>query len=80
MAYTRLGVMPTKFSQCNECFVGTRDRTCFNAGKSDGTPRKLLDVSRIKALGWEPRVPLLDGIEETYRWFVKTEAERARVV
>jgi GDP-L-fucose synthase len=48
----------------------TQDRT-----KPDGTPRKVLDVSRIKALGWEPQVPLRSGIERTYRWFVDHNAE-----
>lgn len=43
----------------------------FDASKPDGSPRKLLDVSRIHALGWRHRVSLSDGIEMTYRWFVE---------
>jgi len=42
----------------------------FDPTKPDGTPRKLLDVSRLNALAWKARVPLRQGIEETYRWFV----------
>jgi GDP-L-fucose synthase len=38
--------------------------------KPDGTPRKLMSGDRLKALGWAPRTPLRDGIEETYRWFL----------
>ena len=38
--------------------------------KPDGTPRKLLDVSRLRALGWQPSIELRDGIEATYRWFL----------
>jgi GDP-L-fucose synthase len=41
----------------------------FDASKPDGTPRKLLDISKIKALGWSPRVPLREGIASAYRWF-----------
>jgi GDP-L-fucose synthase len=40
----------------------------FDHSKPDGTPRKLLDVSRLSALGWKARVELREGIEKTYRW------------
>jgi GDP-L-fucose synthase len=39
--------------------------------KPDGTPRKLLDVTRLHALGWKHRIPLERGIRETYRWFLE---------
>ncbi len=39
--------------------------------KPDGTPRKLLDVSKLSALGWKPRIPLRDGITRTYEWFLE---------
>jgi GDP-L-fucose synthase len=42
----------------------------FDRSKPDGTPRKLLDVSRLHALGWRHRIELPAGIESTYRWFV----------
>jgi GDP-L-fucose synthase len=41
-----------------------------DTSKPDGTPRKLLDVSRLHALGWEAKIPLREGIEATYRWFL----------
>ena len=41
----------------------------FDTTRPDGTPRKLLDVSRLKALGWSPRVRLREGIADTYQWF-----------
>jgi GDP-L-fucose synthase len=49
-----------------------------DTSKPDGTPRKLLDVSRLHALGWEARIPLRQGIEDTYRWFLEHHDE-ARV-
>ncbi|MCS6800106.1 MAG: GDP-L-fucose synthase [Myxococcota bacterium] len=49
--------------------VGYTGRIEFDASKPDGAPRKLLDVSRIRALGWTPRIGLRDGIEQTYRWY-----------
>ena len=49
----------------------------FDASKPDGTPRKLLDVSRLTALGWRPRFTLEEGVADTYRWFVEHSAERA---
>ncbi len=45
----------------------------FDPTKPDGTPRKLQDVSRIKALGWEAQVTLREGIEQTYRWFLENQ-------
>jgi GDP-L-fucose synthase len=41
----------------------------FDASKPDGTPRKLLDISKIKSLGWSPKISLRDGIADAYRWF-----------
>lgn len=49
--------------------VGFRGRIEWDASKPDGTPRKLLDVTRINALGWRARVPLQEGLARTYRWF-----------
>jgi GDP-L-fucose synthase len=46
----------------------------WDVGKPDGTPRKLLDVSRIHALGWKAQIPLREGIASTYRWFVDNVA------
>jgi Nucleoside-diphosphate-sugar epimerases len=43
----------------------------FDTSMPDGTPRKLMDSTRINSLGWSPRVPLIDGIQKTYAWFLK---------
>ncbi|SFG89759.1 GDP-L-fucose synthase [Desulfotomaculum arcticum] len=49
--------------------VGFAGRLKFNADRSDGPPRKLLDVSRLRALGWQAKTVLEDGIKKTYEWF-----------
>jgi GDP-L-fucose synthase len=49
--------------------VGFTGGVEWDASKPDGTPRKLLDVSRIRALGWSPTVPLDEGLEDSYRWY-----------
>jgi GDP-L-fucose synthase len=49
--------------------VGYAGRTVFDTSRPDGTPRKLLDVSRMTALGWRPRIPLEDGLRRTWVWF-----------
>lgn len=49
--------------------VGYEGGIVFNADYPDGTPRKLLDTSRINALGWRPKIGLAEGIERTYHWF-----------
>ncbi len=61
--------------------IGFEGNLVFDATKPDGTPRKLLDVSKLSALGWRPKVSLRDGIARTYEWFCqheKAEPERAR--
>ena len=54
--------------------VGFTGRLDFDASKPDGTPRKLLDISRLRGLGWNPRVSLRDGIRETYDWYLREKA------
>jgi GDP-L-fucose synthase len=50
--------------------VGYEGRLEWDTSKPDGTPRKLLDVSRLKALGWRPQIKLREGVGSTYRWYV----------
>jgi GDP-L-fucose synthase len=58
--------------------VGFRGKVVFDRSKPDGTPRKLLDVGKLKALGWQPRTTLADGIRTTYEWYL-ANAKQARV-
>ena len=51
--------------------VGYDGDIVWDSSKPDGTPRKLLDISKIKSFGWRPRTTLTDGIEKVYRWYVK---------
>ena len=50
--------------------VGYQGALRFDTSKPDGTPRKLLDVSRLRALGWAPRISLRQGVTSTYQWFI----------
>jgi len=50
--------------------VGFAGATEWDSTKKDGTPRKLLDVSRLRSLGWAPRISLEDGLRETVDWYV----------
>jgi GDP-L-fucose synthase len=59
--------------------LGSRSEIVHDATKPDGTPRKLLDVSRLHALGWHAAIPLRDGIESTYRWYLSTLAPEPAV-
>ena len=57
--------------------IGYEGRITQDLSKPDGTPRKLLDVSRLTALGWQARIGLRDGIERTYRWFMEHRTRAA---
>ena len=50
--------------------VGFDGELTLDANKPDGTPRKLLDVTKLRTLGWKPSIPLRDGIAQTYEWFL----------
>jgi GDP-L-fucose synthase len=59
--------------------VGFTGSLVFDSSKPDGTPRKLLEVSRLNALGWRPAIDLESGIESTYKWFLE-HVESVRLV
>jgi GDP-L-fucose synthase len=54
--------------------VGFQGEIRFDTSKPDGTPRKVLDVSKVKALGWEPKVTLSNGLALAYQWAVENGA------
>jgi GDP-L-fucose synthase len=54
--------------------TGFEGRIEFDTSRPDGTPRKLLDVSRMRALGWSYRIPLEEGLRRTYDWFAGQES------
>jgi len=54
--------------------VGFTGKIVYDSGKPDGTPRKLVDVTRINGLGWRAGIPLETGIRMTYGWFLENEA------
>jgi GDP-L-fucose synthase len=58
--------------------VGYHGQLRFDPSRPDGAPRKLLDVSRVQALGWRHRIPLADGIAATYRWYLANEGRLRR--
>jgi GDP-L-fucose synthase len=55
--------------------VGFKGKISSDASKPDGTPRKLLDVARLRALGWAPKISLAQGIEHTYKWYLANHKE-----
>ncbi|WP_267423481.1 GDP-L-fucose synthase [Methylobacterium sp. GC_Met_2] len=51
--------------------IGYEGRLEFDASKPEGAPRKLMDVSRLNAMGWRPEISLEDGLRQTYGWFLE---------
>ena len=50
--------------------VGFQGKLFFDTSKPDGTPRKLIDVSRLSNMGWSYKTNLKDGLDKTYEWFL----------
>lgn len=57
--------------------VGFKGRLVFDPSHPDGTPRKLLDISRITRMGWQAKTPLVKGLRQTYAWFCQSHRSRA---
>ena len=55
--------------------VGIDAELVFDTSKPDGTPQKLLDISRLRQLGWQPRITLEDGVRDAYQWFLRNFRE-----
>ena len=53
--------------------VGYKNDYEWDTSKPNGTPRKVLNVDKIKSLGWEPKISLREGIESTYKWYLENE-------
>lgn len=55
--------------------IGHQGEIIWDISKPDGTPRKVMEVSKLKNLGWSPKISLEQGIEETYQWFLENREE-----
>jgi len=65
-------LMVRELAQIIAAAVGYASEIKWDGTKPDGTPRKLLDVSRLRKLGWQPKIELADGIQQVYRWYLDT--------
>jgi GDP-L-fucose synthase len=61
-------------AKCIEEIIGFDGEIRHDMSKPDGTPKKLLDISRMKALGWEPKTSLEKGIRKSYEWYVREKS------
>jgi len=67
---TGIDVTIRELAETIQRVVGFEGKLVFDTSKPDGTPRKLLDVSKINSLGWQAKVSLEDGLKSTYEWFL----------
>jgi GDP-L-fucose synthase len=67
----------TELAQAIADVVGYRGQFVYNTSRPDGVARKLMDVSRLTALGWTAKTPFRDGMAQAYDWFVRNAAEAA---
>lgn len=66
------GIMIKDLAKLIKGVVGFRGEIIFDAGKPDGTPVKVLDISRLENMGWKPKVELEDGLEKSYSYYLST--------
>jgi GDP-L-fucose synthase len=55
--------------------IGYKGILEFDKEKPDGTPQKLLDVSRLSSLGWQAKTSLIEGVKQTYKWFLNNQED-----
>jgi GDP-L-fucose synthase len=55
--------------------VGYEGEVVWDTSKPDGTPRKLVDVTRLHGLGWKAKIPLEEGVRATYEWFLEHQGD-----
>ncbi len=55
--------------------VGYQGQISWDSTKPDGTPRKLMDISKLESLGWQPNVALKEGLDRTYKWFIEHQGQ-----
>jgi GDP-L-fucose synthase len=60
-----------ELAQMVENITGYSCRVVTDATKPDGAPRKLMEVTRLKSIGWQAKIALEDGVSETYSWFLQ---------
>ncbi len=70
---TGVDVTIRELAETIKLVVGFEGELKFDASKPDGTPRKLLDVSKINSLGWRAKISLTDGLRSTYEWFLENQ-------
>jgi len=70
---TGVDCMIRELAETMKRVVGFEGKLVFDASKPDGTPRKLMDVSRLRALGWQASISLEFGLQQTYSWFLANQ-------
>ncbi len=63
-----------ELAEMMKAVVGYQGEIVFDSSKPDGTMRKLTDISRIKSMGWEPKISLEEGLKQTYEWYQTNKA------
>ncbi len=69
--FNRTGTITDALSSVQDQSHALLEHVIQDGGSSDGTPRKLMDVSRLAEMGWSARIPLEEGVRETYQWFLQ---------
>ena len=66
---TGIDLRISEFAQLMANVVGYQGKMTYDTARPDGAPQKILDVSKMKSLGWSSKIKLVDGLQETYSWF-----------
>jgi GDP-L-fucose synthase len=72
-AGTSIDISILELAETLKSIIGFKGKIVFDSSKPNGTPRKVVDTSKLSKMGWNHQINLFEGLEKTYKWFLRNE-------